>query len=125
MSEPGEWEQIKEITASALELPRAERDAFILEHCEPGSAVDQAVREMLDSEDDTGDVLLGDIDLVVGAAPLPVATGTTEFDGFRIERLIARGGTSDVYLANQSHPERRVAIKVFRAGLGSGQSFIF
>ena len=119
MSEPGEWEQTKEITASALELPRAERDAFIREHCEPGSAVDQAVREMLDSEDDTGDVLLGGIDLVVGAAPLPVATGTTEFDGFRIERLIARGGTSDVYLANQSHPERRVAIKVFRAGLGS------
>ncbi|MCA9272031.1 MAG: serine/threonine protein kinase [Phycisphaerales bacterium] len=119
MDEQGEWEQIKEITASALELPRAERDEFIRNQCEPGGMVDRAVREMLSSEDDTGDVLLGEIDLVVGAAPLPVATGTTEFDGFRIERLIARGGTSDVYLAHQSHPERRVAIKVFRAGLGS------
>ncbi len=119
MSAFDEWEQIKELTASALELPAAERDGFIREHCEPGSAVEKAVREMLASEDDTGDVLLGDIDFVVGAAPLPVATGTTEFDGFRIERLIARGGTSDVYLAHQSHPERPVAIKVFRAGLGS------
>ena len=119
MSVQDEWEQIKELTASALELPHAERDDFIREHCAPGSAVDQAVREMLSSEDDTGDVLLRDLDFVVGAAPLPVATGATEFDGFRIERLIARGGTSDVYLAHQNHPERNVAIKVFRAGLGS------
>lgn len=119
MSEQGEWEQIKEITASALELPPSEREDFLRKHCEPGGSIDRAVREMLSSEDDTGDVLLGEIDFVVGATPLPLATGTTEFDGYRIERLIARGGTSDVYLAHQSHPERHVAIKVFRAGLGS------
>lgn len=119
MSEQGEWEQIKEITASALELPASERDDYLRKHCEPGGSIDRAVREMLSSEDDTGDVILGKIDFVVGATPLPLATGTTEFDGFRIERLIARGGTSDVYLAHQSHPERLVAIKVFRAGLGS------
>ncbi len=119
MSEQGEWEQIKEITASALELPASERDDYLRKHCEPGGSIDRAVREMLSSEDDTGDVLLGEIDFVVGATPLPLATGTTEFDGYRIERLIARGGTSDVYLAHQSHPERHVAIKVFRAGLGS------
>jgi len=114
-----EWEAIKEITASALELPASEREAFVRERSGSNATIAEAVLAMLASEDDTGDVLRGDIDLVVGASALPIATGATEFDGFRIERLIARGGTSDVYLAHQSHPERQVAIKVFRAGLGS------
>ncbi len=117
--EASEWEAIKDITASALELPAGEREVFVRKHCGTNESMLRAVLEMLASEDDTGHVLLGDLDVVIGAAPLPLATNKTEFDGFRIERLLARGGTSDVYLARQSHPERPVAIKVFRAGLGS------
>lgn len=114
-----EWEAIKEITASALELPRAEREAFLRERCGSSETLYATVNELVSSEDDTGDVLLAELDVVVGVSPLPTATAMTEFDGFQIQRLIARGGTSDVYLAHQRHPERAVAIKVFRAGLGS------
>lgn len=120
MTQPvSEWEAIKDITASALELPRAEREAFIKARCAGSQTLYDTVRDLIASEDDTGDVLLARLDVVVGAAPLPAVAAHTQFDGFRIQHLLARGGTSDVYLAHQDHPERSVAIKVFRAGIAS------
>lgn len=114
-----EWERIKDIAASALELAPPERDAFVRVQCAGVSALERAVREILAGEDDTGSLLLPELDLAIGASPVPLAAAHAAFDGYTITRLLARGGTSDVYLAHQKHPEREVAIKVFRAGLGS------
>ena len=47
----------------------------------------------------------------------------TEIAGYRIESLIARGGMGEVYLATQSFPERKVALKLLPRDLASDQAF--
>ena len=47
----------------------------------------------------------------------------TELAGYRIESLIARGGMGEVYLATQSFPERKVALKVLPPDLASDPAF--
>ena len=114
-----DWNRIKEIVATALELPRHERPAFVANECGGDSDLLKAVNELLADDDESNDVISEDLDILVGIKPLPDVSGLTDFDGFHIQRLLARGGTSDVYLAQQEHPERKVAIKIFRAGLSS------
>ena len=47
----------------------------------------------------------------------------TEIAGFRIESLIGRGGMGEVYLAAQSFPERKVALKLLPHDLVSDPEF--
>ncbi len=47
----------------------------------------------------------------------------TEIAGYRIESLLARGGMGEVYLATQSFPERKVALKLLPHDLASDQAF--
>jgi serine/threonine protein kinase len=47
----------------------------------------------------------------------------TEIATYRIEALIARGGMGEVYLATQSFPERKVALKLLPNDLASDQAF--
>jgi streptogramin lyase len=47
----------------------------------------------------------------------------TEIAGFRIESLIGRGGMGEVYLASQSFPERKVALKLLPHDLALDPSF--
>lgn len=117
------WDRVKDIVASAFELPRHERSAFVAQQCGGDAELLASVNALLadDDDEDTGEVLSTDLDILVGVTPLPDVSGLTDFDGFNIQRLLARGGTSDVYLAKQQHPERSVAIKVFRAGLSSNR----
>lgn len=112
------WEQIKDIAASALELPRDKREAYINEQCKGKPDLLASVMSLVMS-DDTDDVISGELDILVGAVPLPDVSGNTSFDGLAIKSLIGRGGTSDVYLATQDNPNREVAVKIFRAGLTS------
>ncbi|RNC81800.1 MAG: serine/threonine protein kinase [Phycisphaera sp.] len=117
-NEHANWDRIKNIAATALEMPRTERASFVKAQCGDDASLFTSVMSLIAS-DDSDDVLTGDLDILVGAAPLPDIAVDTRFDGFNVQRLIARGGTSDVYLATQSNPSREVAIKIFRAGLTS------
>jgi streptogramin lyase len=47
----------------------------------------------------------------------------TEIAGYRIEALIARGGMGEVYLATQSFPERKVALKLLPHDLAADRAF--
>ncbi len=46
----------------------------------------------------------------------------TAISQFRIEAVIAAGGMGTVYLARQEHPQRKVALKVMRAGVASSSA---
>ncbi len=47
----------------------------------------------------------------------------TEIAGYSIERLIARGGMGEVWLARQSFPERKIALKLLPHELASDPAF--
>src|SRR5919197_1974072 len=47
----------------------------------------------------------------------------TELAGYRIERVLGRGGMSVVYLAHDPRLKRRVALKVLAPGLAEDESF--
>ena len=47
----------------------------------------------------------------------------TEIAGFRLESLIARGGMGEVYLATQTFPERKVALKLLSSDLAADPAF--
>jgi serine/threonine protein kinase len=47
----------------------------------------------------------------------------TEIAGYRIESLIARGGMGEVYLATQTFPERKVALKFLPHDVASDAAF--
>jgi DNA-binding beta-propeller fold protein YncE/predicted Ser/Thr protein kinase len=47
----------------------------------------------------------------------------SEIAGYRIESLIARGGMGEVYLATQSFPERKVALKLLPHDLAADPAF--
>ncbi len=110
-----QWERLKNIAASAMELPSEQRAAYIQSACAGDTELQQHVLELIENDDEQG--IDPGLDVLVGAAPLGDVEPKTDVDGFEIQHLIARGGTSDVYLAHQKHPSRDVAIKIFRAGL--------
>ncbi len=57
------------------------------------------------------------------AASLPTS-GTPDLPGYRLEKLLGRGGMGRVWLATQVSLDRRVAIKVLSAGLEADGAFV-
>ncbi|MEO0650082.1 MAG: protein kinase [Planctomycetota bacterium] len=108
------------------ELPADERAAWLDERVSDAAiraAVERLLEQMELEELDTGDLLaVGDAAaeslLHEPAQPeTPPTIGT-----YRVLDRIGSGGMGDVYLAEQSDPRRRVAVKVMRAGTLSAQA---
>ena len=52
-----------------------------------------------------------------GAPSAPVLADGAQFGPYRVRRLLGRGGMGAVFLADQKHPERAVALKVLESAL--------
>ena len=136
---PGEWRAVKAVVQAALDLPPAERAAFVVEACEGNAALRAEVESLLEAPD-TGvgadDFLeLPPIAAVVG--PLAHDAGDGRADGadgadadgelaalaaalaerYAVERRLGRGGMATVYLARDLRHARPVAIKVLHPSL--------
>ena len=124
--DPVRYQRVKQLLLAALELPEAERAAFLDAECGDDLVLRREVDTLLD-QDDSGNVLLDEGVLGQGTqeslratiqrlghdAAVPERIGPYEVVG-----VLGEGGMGMVYHGRQSEPfERDVAVKVLRPGL--------
>ncbi len=110
------WARIQEVFHRAVELPPADRDAFLDAECGAGTALREEVSALLD-EDARGESLL-DRD-VAHVAHEVLGRGASHalpdrFGPYRITRLLGEGGMGVVYLARRDDLGSDAAIKILR-----------
>ena len=109
------WEAMTAIFADAVELPPDERSAFVARACGSDADLLREVVSLLMAHDGNGQFLESPIVKAAdGNAPelgpqLQAALGS----GFRVERELAGGGMSRVFVAEETRLGRRVVVKVF------------
>jgi serine/threonine protein kinase len=123
-------QRVMELFDDACNLAPAERDAFLANACGDDPDLRRAVESMLEQDSrldptldaiDEGkgvELLAEDLREETADAPAP---RLERVGGYRIIRLIGHGGMGAVYEAEQENPQRRVALKMVRPGLGGEQ----
>src|SRR5688572_1032 len=118
------WNAIMAVFADAVDRPPAEREAFVAEACGSDAELRAEVESLLASHEGDADFLEAPLLRAAGrdtpdlAERLQAALGTA----FRIERELARGGMSRVFLAEEVRLGRRVVVKVLPPELRAGLS---
>src|SRR6187200_1881490 len=108
----------------ALELPPAERTAFITEQCAAEPALLMEVEELLRADEEAGGFLpaespaSGESYLELGRTRLkPEAIGD-RIGPYKLLEQIGEGGFGTVWVAEQEQPiRRRVALKIIKLGM--------
>ncbi len=118
---PETFEKVWEVFAAACDMPLADRRAYIESACGKDSPVARQVLELIEaherveaSDEPAEDALGTRILRVSGGPEVPAQIGP-----YRVQREIGHGGMGVVYLARQGNPEREVALKIVRRGMGS------
>lgn len=122
---PGQFERARELFEAAIERPRAERDDYIKDRCGDDADLRRHVERLLRQHDHASLPLdMSPLEAPFHAAMDSGHAGVTglSIGPFRVIRLIGRGGMGEVYEVEQQHPQRRVALKLLRAGLRSPES---
>ncbi|HEX8175792.1 MAG TPA: protein kinase [Pyrinomonadaceae bacterium] len=118
------WQQLEEIFQTALDMPPAERAAYVAEACAGDEELQRQVNELLAQNDEAGTFLdeplyehsgvqaladLIDDDPVIGQ----------RIGAYKVVSQIGRGGMGAVYLAERADNtfQRRVAIKLIKRGM--------
>ena len=121
------WQRLQELFHGALELPEAERGAYLSEHCSEDPSLVPEVLSLLAQDAQSFQLL----DAGVAAVADTLLDRRSAFEGrrvgaYRIVRLLGEGGMGVVYLAEREDLERQVAIKLLRdAGLSPARRALF
>jgi serine/threonine protein kinase len=113
-----EWRQAKEIFSDAVELPPAERAAFIAEKCAGDRDLQEFVERLLRQADNTGTLAI---------LPDPrhsLAPGELVTSRFRVRRFVGAGGMGEVYEADDLELGGQVALKTLRPALNEDRQFL-
>jgi len=112
------------VFAAAAEIPAGERAAFVARACGTDAALREEVQSLLAAYDEAADFLEAPAAMGVDskapdlAARLQAALG----GAFRVERELAGGGMSRVFVAEETRLGRRVVVKVLPPELREGLS---
>ncbi|MCA1624634.1 MAG: protein kinase [Acidobacteria bacterium] len=108
------WEQIKDIFDAALQRAPVERERFLAENCSGDEELRREVRSLLSSFDGANSFLqkpaVGEIADIIESGNKKLEGGK-HFGYYRIIEQIGAGGMGEVYLADDTKLDRRVAIK--------------
>ena len=113
------WKQVDEMLDAALELPPAEREAYVAAVCEGHDEVRREVLSLLSAQEQAGTFLAGSAMRAAAQALARESDGRgrvslegCEVGTYRIEKLLGAGGMGEVYLASEARLNRRVALKI-------------
>ncbi len=113
---PLDHERVSGLFLAARALRDAERAAFLDRRCEGDEALRREVEELL-SHDETDDEFLEKSAIDPSAFSSRIVPD--QIGDYRIIRMLGEGGMGVVYLAEQSRPRRRVALKVMLSAWAS------
>ncbi len=119
-----EWERVKEVFASALELPVARRATFLAEACSSDEALRGEVESLLAAHEEPENVLeQHTYDLASQLRTDGKKYLGRRFGSYSILREIGRGGMGAVFLAERADGEfqQQVALKIIRQTFADGE----
>jgi serine/threonine-protein kinase len=117
------WSQVKEIFYAALDLPQAERHAFLRGKCSDDWLYEE-IESLLEAHEKTErfieSPMFGSVKDFVKDEKESSLVGKL-IGVYKIEKEIGRGGMGTVYLASRAdeHYQKRVAVKLIKRGLGT------
>jgi Tol biopolymer transport system component/serine/threonine protein kinase/tetratricopeptide (TPR) repeat protein len=124
---PDRWKKVEEIFNAAVEVPAAEREAYLNEVCGADRELRQEVERLMALDEKAGDfiespVAYSEITRIVNlpfSGDLSITLSGQQIGAYRLEREIGRGGMGAVYLALRADNEfsKRVAIKLVKRGM--------
>ena len=108
------WKAFKDVVARALDLPLAERSAFLSKNCADQRELQEAISlATYDRSKDETHLLDPRADAFMGLAGTnPAGLVGRKLGKYTLLRLVGQGGMGAVYLARQRGVDRNVAVKV-------------
>jgi eukaryotic-like serine/threonine-protein kinase len=122
---PEQWSKVREVLATALELPPADRQPYLNRNCADDDELRREVQILLVHEDATGSRFLSETSFVQAvAASIPQERNPwigRRVGAYQILEQIGAGGMGEVYRAFRADDQYRqeVALKLIRAGQDS------
>ncbi len=120
---PDRWKLARRLLEEALDLPQADREAWLDKSCSEDEELRTFVENLLAIDGAEAD---RDADTWIdeGAPGDMVARALSQqdfaqgwIDDYRIQGALGSGGTATVLRAEQQHPKRIVAVKIMRFGI--------
>ena len=114
------WQQVDKLLDAALELPTAERAAFLASACGPDHALRKEVDSLLEAYARAGNFI--ESPALEEAAKIVAESGSHRAPGsfigpYQIISLLGTGGMGEVYLVRDSRLERKLALKLLAPNL--------
>ena len=116
---PGRWKQIDELFDAVLDLPEAEREAFLSEKCDGDDKLKREVLSLLEAQGAAENEFMRNSamnlmaqEIAVEKRAEPFSLVGKEFGVYKIEKQIGAGGMGEVYLAQDTKLDRNVALKI-------------